>query len=547
MNISFLKNLSLNWRSGLSIAVVSVPLSISFAIASGATPIMGLITSAWAGLAAAIFGGSNFNVISPAGAFAGILTVVSMTYGIEAIPMVTILAGIFIYLGHLLNVQKFLRFVPGGAIFGFTLGIASIIAGSQINAALGLSGLPVHDTILRNIFESLTHVGSLDVTTTAIFIVFLALLFLLSKLIKHIPSIILVTPLGIGLGWLATFGYIDLTILTLAGKYGELGSQLIQLPRPVFHWGFMVPAITIALVGILETMLSAKIADNMTDTRHHERKEMRGLALANIVSGLMGGMPATGVLGPTVLNIKMHAKNRYSAALKAIFVGLITVLFFFLFKYIPMPVIAAILCYVAINMVQTKKFWLYYKHDKYALGIGLLVAALTLYKDPATGILVGSFIGLLIFAEHVSRGSYQAVHNSDAHTEKAYVDKEKEFTNKDNFNILVYTVRGVLSHLSSDAHIKRISSIDADTVKHVVIRMREVAYIDIEGIEALDRIMTVLKKKNIGVLLSGIDENTDHMLRIHSAHYTALEEAGHVYMKTRFALKSLGVPLQEEK
>lgn len=544
---SFGKKLAFNWRSGLSIAVVSVPLSISFAIASGATPIMGLITSAWAGLAAAIFGGSNFNVISPAGAFAGILTVVSMTYGIEAIPIVTILAGVCIYLGHLLNVQKFLRFVPGGAVFGFTLGIASIIAGSQINAAFGLSGLPVHETILMNIFESLKHLPSLDITTTGIFVVFLALLFICSKLVKNIPSIILVTPLGIFTGWLAERGYLNLSILTLEGKYGELGSQLVQIPSLVFDWNLIVPAITIALVGILETMLSAKIADNMTDTRHNKRKEMRGLAIANIVSGLVGGMPATGVLGPTILNIKMQAESRYSAALKAVFVALITLIFFFLFKFIPMPVIAAILFYVAISMVQVKKFWLYFAHDKYALGIGILVAALTLYKDPATGILVGSFIGLLIFAEHVSRGSYQAVHNSSDHDQKAYVDKERAFTSKDNFNILVYTVRGVLSHLSSEAHIERVESIDGTSIKHVVIRMREVAFIDIEGIEALDRMITLLQKKQIAVLLSGINENTDHMLRIHSVHYAQLEEEGHVYMKTRFALSSLGVPLPEDK
>jgi SulP family sulfate permease len=544
---TFAQKLARNWRSGLSIAVVSVPLSISFAIASGAEPIMGLITSAWAGLVAALFGGSNFNVISPAGAFAGILTVVSITYGIEAIPIVTMLAGIFMFVGYLLNVQRFLRFVPGGAIFGFTLGIAAIIAGSQINAAFGLSGLPTHETILLNIIESLRHLPSFDLVTTVIFLSFLGLLFGCARFIKHIPSIILVTPLGILLGWLSTQGVLGISVLTLQGMYGELEAQIVRIPHIVFDTGFIVPAITIALVGILETMLSAKIADNMTDTRHHPRKEMRGLALANVVSGLVGGMPATGVLGPTVLNINMQAESRISAAIKAVSVALITLVFFFLFKYIPMPVIAAILFYVALSMVQTKKFWLYYKHDKYALGIGLIVAALTLYKDPAMGILVGSFIGLLIFAEQVSRGSYQAVHNSSSHDKKVVEDKQQAFTSKDNFNIIVYSVRGVLSHLSSDAHLERIGSIDADSTTHVVIRLREVSYVDIEGIEALDRMIDMLGKKQITVLLSGIHEHMDHLLRIHSKHYSASEKQGQVFVKTRYALKSLGVPLPEEK
>jgi len=540
------KNLLLNWKSGLSIAVVSVPLSISFAIASGGTPIMGLITSAWAGMAAALIGGSNFNVISPAGAFAGILTVVALEFGIGSIPIVTIIAGIFMLLGYILNAQRFLKFIPGGAIFGFTLGIAGIIAGTQINSALGLSELPQHESLLRNIAESLQNISQLDPASAITFFVFLALLFVLKKSFKKVPSIILITPIGILLGWLATKGIFGIELLTLQGNYGDLKTQLFNLPSfNSFDWGLLIPALTIAVVGILETMLSAKIADKATRTRHNEKREMLGLSMANLVSGIAGGMPATGVLGPTMLNVNTGAKNRTSAALKALFVALITILFFNLFKFIPMPVIAAILFYVAIGMVQAKEFLLYYKHDKHALAIGLLVAGITLYKNPALGILIGSAIGLLIFAEKVSRGSYDATHNSSTSDRKIHIAGEKKFSTHADYDILVYSVRGVLSHLNTEAHLLRLENIDS-TMSNVILRLRGVAFMDLEGAAGLDSIIEVLQNKDIKVFVTGVNEPTNKLLNAHSKLYRELKEKGQVYRKTRFALEKLGVPPEIE-
>ncbi len=540
------KNLLLNWKSGLSIAVVSVPLSISFAIASGGTPIMGLITSAWAGMTAALIGGSNFNVISPAGAFAGILTVVALEFGVGAIPIVTIIAGFFMLAGYLLNVQRFLKFIPGGAIFGFTLGIAAIIAGTQINAALGLAELPQHESLLQNIAESLQNIPQLDLASTIVFFVFLVLLFAAKRFFKKTPSILLVTPFGIFLGWLITQGHLGFTLSTLQGAYGNLETQLFNLPNFVsFQWGLLVPAITIAVVGILETMLSAKIADKATGTRHNEKKEMFGLSLANIVSGLAGGMPATGVLGPTMLNINTGAQNRASAALKALFVALITLLFFNLFKFIPMPVIAAILFYVAIGMVQAKEFLLYYNHDKYALGIGLLVAGITLYKNPALGILIGSVIGLLVFAEKVSKGSYDATHNSSTSSKKIHIANEKKFSTHADYDILVYSIRGVLSHLNTEPHLLRLEQIDAN-ISNIILRLRSVAFMDLEGAAGLDSIIEILQNKNISVFVTGVNPQIKNLLETHSRHYKKLKEAGGVFTKTRFALEKLGVPPAQE-
>jgi len=544
---NIINHLALNWRSGLSIAFVSVPLSLSFAIASGAHPIMGLITSAWAGLAAALIGGSNYNVISPAGAFAGILTVVALQYGVAAIPVVTVIAGLVMALGYFFNVQRFLKFIPGSAIFGFTIGIALIIAGTQINSALGLTHTTVHESILMNIFESIKNIGSLDIASTLIFVTFLGLLFLLSKLITKIPSIIIMTPLGIILGYMISKEIVAGNVITLQKAYGDLGSNLINIPTLDFSWGFIIPAVTIAVVGILETMLSAKVADQSTGTRHNEKREMLGLACANVVSGLTGGMPATGVLGPTVLNINSGAQSRYSAVIKAVVVGLVIVLLFDVFKFLPMPVIAAMLFFVAISMVEARKFLLYYQHDRFSLGVAILVAGITVYKDPALGILVGSVLGLLFFAEKYSRGLYESVHNSRIHPEKLYSSStEKQFATDARYDIVMYSFKGVLSHLSTDAHRDRLSSV-GESVDHVILRLREISYIDIDGVQGLDGIIDQLSNMNIQVYITGMHEYVEKKLRRHSVHYEAFKENGFLFAKTRNALQHLGVPLPHEE
>lgn len=206
-----------------------------------------------------------------------------------------------------------------------------------------------------------------------------------------------------------------------------------------------------------------------------------------------------------------------------------------------MPVIAAILFYVAIGMVQAKEFLLYYNHDKYALGIGLLVAGITLYKNPALGILVGSAIGLLIFAEKVSRGSYDATHNSSTSDKKIHIAGEKKFATHADYDILVYSVRGVLSHLNTEAHLLRLEGIDS-TVSNIILRLRSVAFMDLEGAAGLDSIIEMLQNKNIKVFVTGVNESFNDLLRTHSKNYKSLQENGQVFRKTRFALEKLGVP-----
>ncbi len=544
---NILKELSLNWKSGLAVAIVSIPLSLSFAIASGAEPIMGLITSGWAGLAAAIFGGSKFNVISPAGAFAGILTAFSLQHGAEMIPIITILAGIMIVIAGRLKLARYLTFIPGGAIYGFTIGIGLIIAGTQIPSALGLLDVPAKESVLEFIIASLSQIGQADLIIVAIFAIFLAAMFVFKRLVPNISGVIMVAPLGLLLGFLSTKGIIPINLETLLSRYGTLESQIINMPNftqliypALLSWEIVTPVLTIAAIGIIETMLSAKVADGITKTTHSREREMRGLGLANIVSGLVGGMPATGVLGPSVLNIQSGATSRYSAGIKAVLVLSITAVLFKFFAYLPMVVIASILFYVAISMIVSPQFMLYLRHDKASLVIALLVAFVTIYRDPASGIVLGSLIGLLVLAQNLSKEGYTATANLDNGVTKD-VSREQDFSGVEG-DVYLYTIQGVLTYLNSQAHLARLRTLDTD-VRAVVLRMRDVSYIDLDGINALDQIIENLRDMDVEIAISSLPQNAIERVAQHSEYYSELKEQGMVFSKARFALEKFGIPL----
>lgn len=541
------KEVSNNWKSGLAVAIVSVPLSLSFAIASGASPIMGLITSGWAGITAAIFGGSKFNVVSPAGAFAGILTAFSLTYGPEMIPVVTILAGIFMFIAAKISLQKYLAFIPGGAIYGFTIGIGLIIAGTQLPSAFGLQNIEAKETVLLSIIESLKHITQLQPLVTVLFISFFLALILLKKIIPKISGVIIVAPLGLLLGFLTTNGIIPITLETLATKYGALDTYLIRLPQltsllnpELLSWGIISTAITIAVIGIIETMLSAKVADGITRTNHHQGREMQGLSFANLVSGFFGGMPATGVLGPTVLNINSGATSRVSAGIKAIIVLLITAIFFGAFAFLPTVIIASILFFISYSMIVSPQFMLYLKHDKVSLFIAFLVAFITIYRDPATGVVVGSLIGLLIIARKIEQGSFEITANNKQ-GEVKHISHVKNFTPESGFDVYLYTLQGVLTYLNGQSHAARLSTIISEA-SVIIFRLRNVSYIDLDGVNALDQMIDTLHAEGKTVALSSISKANTSFIARHSEHYDVLKAEGLVFKKASFALEHFEIP-----
>lgn len=519
-------------------SLVSIPLSVSLAVASGSTPTAGIITAIWAGLLASLFGGSHFNVIGPTGALSGILIAFALTNGAQSLPMLAIAAGIFILFAFFLRLERFLIFVPASTIHGFILGVAVIIAANQLNFALGLSGLAQHSHFLENILESFTHIGETSVAAVGVFGVGLAFLLLLAKKVPRVPGAVLLAPLGILLGFLSQTGRLGFELQTLGMKYPSIAPKLFEAPHLFFSTSLVVPALTVAVVAILETMISAKIADGMTKTKHDKRREMFGLGIANIGSGLMGGISATAALARTSLNVKTGANDRLSSTISSLAVAAISLLLLTYFRYIPLAVIASILVFVAIRMVETEHIFRMYRFDKKSFGVALIVAFVTVYEDPIIGIIFGTAVSLLMFMEKISRGQFELIINNK---EKKFVDKitaERLEEIVGDGDTIIYSVKGQLAYMNGAAHVARFEE-HLNGYENVILRLRELSFIDLDGVDAFDEIVFLIKEQGKTVYVTGVNPLIAQMLQ-ESKAYVALEKEQHVFKRTGEVLATLG-------
>ena len=526
-----------NWKSGLTVALVSIPLSISLAIASGVSPISGIITAIWAGLIASLFGGSNYNILGPTGALSGIIASYVIAHGAASVPMLALCAGFFILLAYALKLERYLIFIPSSVIHGFTLGVALIIGLNQLNFALGLSNIPIHEKFIENVIESFKHISQSSLSTFAIFIIFFMGLFLIRKITKILPGAVILSPLGILVGYLSIKStLLPLHLETLGSKFGDITPRILQIPSLVFSKSLIITALIVALIAILETMLSAKIADVMTKTHYNQRKEMFGLGLANIVSGLVGGIPATAALARTSLNIKTGAIHKMSATLNSIFIMVGAFLFLSYFKFIPMAVIAAILVYVAISMVEREHFERLFHHDKTNFTISMIVAGVTVYEDPIIGILLGTALALLLLIQKISYSHYELIthkavsHEPDIHLSITIPKKE----------ILVYSFKGKLVYINSQGHLARFQS-DFIDYSAIVLLLSDVYFIDLDGVDAIDEIIELVQNRGQMIIIAKPSNHLQNMLQRGSKKFKNLKNQGLVFDTLQEALNFLEV------
>lgn len=543
---TFASRLKTNWKSGLTVSLVSIPLSISLAVASGVGPVAGIITAIWAGLVASFLAGSNYNIVGPTGALSGLIAAFVLSHGMEGVSMLALMSGVLILVAYFLRLERYLIFIPSSVIHGFTLGVAFIIAFTQSNSALGLKGLPSHERFFDNVLESFAHLGVASWQAFALFTFFLVALFVLRKLVAKVPGAILLSPIGIVLGYLSQTGRIPLQLDTLGTHFGGLSFSLFQIPQFQFSLPLFYTSLTVALIAILETMLSAKIADGMTHTKHNERREMLALGLANLASGAMGGIPATAALARTSLNVKTGGNHRLSATISSISIALISFFLFTYFSYIPMAVIASILVYTAINMVEMEHFGRFFRHERSSFFISMLVAMVTVYEDPIVGILLGTALALVLFVERLSHGTFDLTMGNEKNGVLGSISGEELKEIKEDTEILLYSFKGKLCYINSRAHVERFES-NMRGYKTVILRLREVYFMDLDGVEALDQIIEVLERRNQKVVLTSLYPGVEGLLSSASKMYKPLKKKGLVFEKTTVALKALGVKINSAR
>lgn len=487
-------NIKANWKSALSVALVSVPLSLSLGIASGVGPVLGIVTAVWAGCIAGFFGGSHFNIVGPAGALSGILIAYAMQYGPAMIPLIAVVAGVCILIIWALRLDSYLVFVPSSVIHGFTLGVALTIALGQLNFALGIQGIPTHGRVWQNVFETVRHISQAQISSVIVFLISIGAMIGSARLKIKIPNTVIVAFLGMIAG--ALLSHTSITVPTLFSKYGSLSLTLFSFPSLQAFSNVAVilqAGVIVAFVVVLETLLSAKIADTVTKTKFDQRKEVFGVGLANIVTGIFGGIPASGVFARTSINIRSGAVSRWSQILNAVFVASIALICLPYVGYLPLPVIAAILMYAAMRMVQLEHFRKLYRYDTVAVYIALTIAVITIFYDATDGILVGALLALLVFARRISAPHAHCVCDTDG--------------------VHTYHVAGGLNYLNTKKHLERMSGID--TSHTIVLDFTHAFYIDADGMEGVEEIVEYFEQQGKRVVIRGVSEVLQPLFLLH--------------------------------
>jgi len=530
--------LAANWKSGLTVALVSLPLSVSLAIASGANPNVGIITAIWAGFVAALLGGSHFNIVGPAGALSGILAAYSLQHGAAALPTLAIASGVVILLAWVLKAERFLVFVPASTMQGFTLAVGIVIGLGQLNSAFGIIPAAKHAEFILNTWESLRQLPNASLLTAGVFFVSLGLLFAMLKINRRIPGAIVLAPLGILVGWLMTTGVLPGAneVATLATKYGNISSAIVVPIHLQFSSSLVTAAFSVAVVAILETMLTARIADDLTKTRHNPRRELFGLAVANMASGAVGGLPATGVLVRTSLNAKSGATHRTSAIVNTVCLAIISAALLPFFRYIPMAVIAAILVFASIRMVEVHEFKKMWATNRTSFWLGMAVAAVTVIWDPIYGISFGVAASSLIMMERMSKAQCEVwVKKGD---EAAVYDhtKTQELAADGTTDVLTYAIRGQLVYLNGQAHLARFEN-GLSEFAHVVLNLKGLHHMDDDGAAALQEILERCAESGCEVVISGASKEIESQLDRLVPAYAAIKQHGKAVASVGEALK----------
>lgn len=530
MKNKIIHNIKANWLSGLTVGLVSIPLAVSLAIAAHASPVAGIITAFWSGLFASIFGGSNYNIIGPTGALAGLLLLNSTQHGAECLPILALMSGALIFIAYICKLERYLIFIPGSALHGFILGVALMIIFGQIQPALGLYDLPNHHGVLAKVSHLFYNFTMIHWPTFAVFICMLAGLLAFAFFTPRLPGTILLTPCGIGLGYLSAIGYLPWKIKTLGSQFPSITASLFQFPELHMNLNYILPAVSIATISILETMISARIADGATKTKHNKRKEMLGLSLANIASGFFGGIPATAALARTALNIRSGCTHKTSATISSLCIAVISLLFLQYFNYLPLAVIAAILVFVSLRMLQMEHFLRLFRLDKKNFVLSLVVAFVTLYEDATIGILLGAVIAMLLFMEKLSAGYHEIMTK----------DHEPQLQTKSLIpasSTLIYTIKGPLAYINTQAHITRLEKTPSHYTD-VILDLHDVSFIDIDGAEALIDIIQMLCQKGINVYLVGLSLFAEHLLE-HSSQIEILRKDNKIFSNINNALAAI--------
>lgn len=507
----FIKDLT----AGIIVGVVAIPLAIAFGIASGVSPQQGLITAIIAGVLISIFGGSHVQIGGPTGAFIVIIAGIISEYGTSGLAIATCIAGVLLILMGVLKFGDIIKFMPYPIIVGFTSGIALTIFSTQIKDFFGLEiAGEVPANFIEKWFCYFQNFDTINPIVTIMAVFTVAISFLWSKVTKVIPgSLIAIILCTIATIILKNYGII---IPTIGSVYPELSGGA-ALPKPEVPAitldsikGLISPAFTIAILCAIESLLSAMVADGATGKKHHSNTELIGQGIANFVSPLFGGIPATGAIARTMANINNGGRTPVAGIIHAIFLLLIYLFLMPLAANIPFACLAGILVVVSYNMSEWRSFKAIFKNPKSDVVVLLTTFFLTVIFDLTIAIEVGLLIAFVLFIKRVMEtSSIKVIENELQRTEDYESESVYEKVNK---QVQIYEIDGPFFFGVANKFDEVGTRSTKNKPKVRIIRMRKVPFIDSTGLKNLRSLCDKSRNEKIQIILSGVTEEVFKVL-----------------------------------
>lgn len=493
-----------NLIAGVVVGIVALPLAMAFAIASGVKPEQGIYTAIIAGIIIGLFGGTRTQISGPTGAFVVILAAITAQYGLIGLQIATMMAGLMLYLMGIFRIGNLIKIIPYPVIVGFTSGIGVIIFTGQCKDFFGLAvSFPIDMHFYQKCHLLLQSFNQFDLTTTSLSLMCLGILILLPKLTKKIPAPLVAMLFATFIQYFYRFP----SVATIGSVFGAIPQHLPNFAIPDFTQvnlvSLIIPASSIALLGAIESLLSASTADALTGTKHHANQELKGQGYANFIAPLFGGFASTGAIARTVTNIKNGGNSPIAAIVHALVLVLVLLLLAPYAIYIPFSALSAILFVVAYNMSDIPEFMHIVKRAPwYDVAVLVVTFLLTVFLDlisaVTTGILLAGLFTLLRAHQTRKSKKYHLVHL------KEYFTKPKMHS-KMLLDGIVFTLQGPFFFGISEKIEHALTTIDP-TLKFVVLEFMHVPFVDITGLKCLAKILHRYQDKGIDIYLCGIDQ-----------------------------------------
>lgn len=518
---------STDLMAGIIVGIVALPLAIAFGIASGVTPEKGIITAIVAGFIISLLGGSKVQIGGPTGAFIVIIYGIIQEYGIEGLTVATLMAGILLVLMGVFKLGAVIKFIPYPIIVGFTSGIAVTIFTTQIADVFGLNfdGERVPGDFIGKWLVYARHFDTVNWWNALVSFVSIFIIAITPKFSKKIPgSLIAIVVVTLAVYLMKVYGGIT-TIDTIGDRF-SIQAQLPEAVVPALDWeavkNLFPVAVTIAVLGAIESLLSATVADGVIGDRHHSNTELIAQGIANIVSPIFGGIPATGAIARTMTNINNGGRSPIAGIVHAGVLLLILLFLMPLAQYIPMACLAGVLVIVSYNMSGWRTFLALMKNPKSDVTVLLITFFLTVIFDLTIAIEVGLLIACVLFMKRVMETTEISVIRDeiDPNKESDLEVHEEHLTLPKG--VEVYEINGPY-FFGIATKFEEIMSQLGDRPKIRIIRMRKVPFIDSTGIHNLTNLCVMSQKENIHIILSGVNDKVHKVLE-RSGFYELLGE-----------------------